>query len=178
MADLVRDDVAQQFARQLGRQRQFARAWIERTDLGEVPGLHQTQHVVPEDGVRGDHLAAARVDHRRAHRVLPAAGRPAHHVVAHVLRVPVRILLRCRRIARDDGVAKARVLEHLLPVLDAALDVRAPLVRHFRGSCRTRSASPVPRVLPQDPFFPAGSAGCMRGAPCRVRRCRSRRKAR
>ena len=131
MADFVRDDVAQHLAHDLLRQRQLLRARIERPDLGEIPGLGQAQHVVPEDRVRGNHFAAARVDHRRAHRVLAAARRPAHDVVAHVLRIPVRVLLRRRRIARDDGIAEPGFLEHLLPVLDAALDVGAPLVGHF-----------------------------------------------
>ncbi len=131
MADFVRDDVTQHVADHFVRHRQLLRSRIQRRHLREVPGFHQFQHVVPENCVRGNDFTAARIHYRRPHCILAPARRPAHHVVTHVLRVPVGVFLRRGRIARKDGVAESGPFEHLLPVLDAVFDVRPPLLGHL-----------------------------------------------
>src|SRR4051812_11343676 len=131
MSDLMRNDIPQHLARYIFRQREFLRAWIEWTDLGEVPRLGQSQYVVPENRVRRDDLTTARIDNCRTHGVLPTAGRPTHDVIAHVFGVPAGIFHRTGGVTRDNGVAESRLLERLLPVFDSTLDVRTPLVRNL-----------------------------------------------
>src|SRR6185295_18071259 len=131
MSDFVRDHVAQHFTDDIVRQGQLLRFRIQRRHLGEVPGLYESQDVMPEDGMRGDDFAAARIDYRRAHRILTPARGPAHDVEANVLRIPTRIFLGRRGFAREDGIAESCFLEDSLPVLDAILYEWPPFFRHL-----------------------------------------------
>src|SRR6266540_477571 len=84
VADLVRDDEAQQFAHQVVGQRQFLRARVERPHLREVPVALEVQDVVVHLNVRLEYLAGARVVNVGPGRVHNRRGQPAHDRITRV----------------------------------------------------------------------------------------------
>ncbi len=97
---------------------------IEVPHLGEVPGPLEVHDVVVHVDVGLQDLARARVVHVRPGGVLDRGREPADDGVARVLRGPIRVLLRRRRVGGDDSAPEAGGLERRLPILDPLLHVR------------------------------------------------------
>src|SRR5258708_5330294 len=103
-------------------------AGIEGADLRKIPVALQVHDVVVELDVGVQNLASARIGHVRSYRVLDGRGQPEDYGIAHVLGTPVGILLRGRSILANDGVAESSGFESGLPLLDAFLYPRLPLL--------------------------------------------------
>ena len=128
----MRHDILEQPAHEIVGQRQRLRAGIERPGLHEVPIAGQVHDVVIELNVRLDDLAGARIVDVRPRCVLGGGRQPSNHRVARVFRAPARILLRRRRVLRDDRVLEPRGLECRLPVFNPFFQPRHPLARRRR----------------------------------------------
>ena len=83
--------------------------------------------MVPLDVALQD-LARSGVVHVRPRRILGRRSEVADHRVTCVLGTPGGILLGCGGVSGQNRIAETRVLERDLPVLDALLDIGAPLL--------------------------------------------------